>query len=225
LKREIIQTRDGSTTIQINDWGECYHSRFGAIQEAQHVFIKNGLALFENKAISILEIGFGTGLNAFITYLESPKLNQTIKYVGVEGFPVSSEEAQLMNYVSELNAEEERAVFESMHQSNWDEEIALRNGFLFTKRNQFFDDIDDIKQFDLIYFDAFGYRVQPELWSTEIFRKMFKALKPNGILVTYAARGVVKRSMIEVGFKVEKLTGPPGKREMFRALKCNNLDF
>ena len=219
MKREIIQTRDGSTTINIKEWDECYHSRFGAIQEAQHVFIKNGLALFENNAVSILEIGFGTGLNAFITFLESLKRNQTIHYVGVEGYPVSSEEAQLMNYVSELNAEPERMVFELMHQSNWDEEIRLRNDFLFTKRNQFFDDIDDVEEFDLIYFDAFGYRVQPELWSTEIFRKMFIALKPNGILVTYAARGVVKRSMIEVGFTVEKLEGAPGKREMFRAKK------
>lgn len=219
MKREIIQTRDGSTTIQINDWDECYHSRFGAIQEAQHVFIKNGLALFENKAVSILEIGFGTGLNAFITFLESVKLNQTINYVGIEGFPVSSEEAQLMNYVEELNAEDQRKIFETMHQTNWDEEISLRNDFLFTKRNQFFDTIDDVEKFDLIYFDAFGYRVQPELWSTEIFRKMYNALKPNGILATYAARGVVKRSMIEVGFSVEKLAGPPGKREMFRANK------
>jgi tRNA U34 5-methylaminomethyl-2-thiouridine-forming methyltransferase MnmC len=219
LKREIIQTRDGSTTIQINDWDECYHSRFGAIQEAQHVFIKNGLALFENKSISILEIGLGTGLNAFITFLEAQKRNQTINYVGVEGYPVSSDEAELMNYVTELGAESQKNIFETMHESNWEEAIQLRNDFSFTKRNQMFNDIDDIEQFDLIYFDAFGYRVQPELWSTEIFRKMINALRPKGILVTYAARGVVKRSMIEVGFTVEKLAGPPGKREMFRARK------
>jgi tRNA U34 5-methylaminomethyl-2-thiouridine-forming methyltransferase MnmC len=219
LKREIIQTRDGSTTIQINDWDECYHSRFGAIQEAQHVFIKNGLALFENKSISILEIGLGTGLNAFITFLEAQKRNQTINYVGVEGYPVSSDEAELMNYVTELGAESQKNIFETMHESNWEEAIQLRNDFSFTKRNQMFNDIDDIEQFDLIYFDAFGYRVQPELWSTEIFRKMINALRPKGILVTYAARGVVKRSMIEVGFTVEKLSGPPGKREMFRARK------
>jgi tRNA U34 5-methylaminomethyl-2-thiouridine-forming methyltransferase MnmC len=219
LKREIIQTRDGSTTIQINDWDECYHSRFGAIQEAQHVFIKNGLALFENKSISILEIGLGTGLNAFITFLEAQKRNQTINYVGVEGYPVSSDEAELMNYVTELGAESQKNIFETMHESNWEEAIQLRNDFSFTKRNQMFNDIDDIEQFDVIYFDAFGYRVQPELWSTEIFRKMINALRPKGILVTYAARGVVKRSMIEVGFTVEKLAGPPGKREMFRARK------
>lgn len=219
MKREIIRTDDGSTTIHIKEWDECYHSKFGAIQEAQHVFIKNGLSLFENKTISILEIGFGTGLNAFITFLESKKLNQTIDYVGVEAYPVSAEEVFSMNYVQELNAENESSLFEKMHECKWEEQIALRKDFLFTKRKQFFADIEDIEKFDLIYFDAFGYNVQPELWSTAIFQKMYNALKPNGILVTYAARGVVKRSMKEVGFAVEKLEGPPGKREMFRARK------
>ncbi|MDD5151631.1 MAG: tRNA (5-methylaminomethyl-2-thiouridine)(34)-methyltransferase MnmD [Flavobacterium sp.] len=219
MKREIIQTLDGSTTIHIKEWDECYHSKFGAIQEAQHVFIKNGLSLFENKSISIFEIGFGTGLNAFITFLESQKLHQTINYVGVEAYPISVEEVAMMNYVSELNAEIERVIFEKMHKCNWEEPIVLRDDFLFTKRKQFFDEIDDFEKFDLIYFDAFGYNVQPELWSTAIFKKMYDALKPNGVLVTYAARGVVKRSMIEVGLAVEKLEGPPGKREMFRASK------
>ncbi|MBF2709302.1 tRNA (5-methylaminomethyl-2-thiouridine)(34)-methyltransferase MnmD [Flavobacterium soyangense] len=219
MKREIIKTADGSTTIQIEAWNECYHSKFGAIQEAQHVFIKNGLLLFEGKPISILEIGFGTGLNAFITFLESKKLNQTIDYVGVEAYPISSEEVLSMNYVFELNAEKELAVFEKMHDCNWEKQVVLREDFVLTKRKQFFTDIDDLEKFDLIYFDAFGYNVQPELWSTAIFKKMYNALKTNGILVTYAARGVVKRSMKEVGFTVEKLVGPPGKREMFRARK------
>jgi tRNA U34 5-methylaminomethyl-2-thiouridine-forming methyltransferase MnmC len=219
LKREIIRTKDGSTTIRIEEWDECYHSRFGAIQEAQHVFIKNGLSLFESKTISILEIGFGTGLNAFITFLESKKLNQTIDYVGVEAYPVSADEVLSMNYVSELNAENENSIFKKMHECNWEEQIDLRKDFLLTKRKQFFADIDDVEKFDLIYFDAFGYTVQPELWSTAIFQKMYNALKPNGILVTYAARGVIKRSMKEVGFTVDKLAGPPGKREMFRARK------
>lgn len=219
LKRSIIQTRDGSTTIHIEEWDECYHSRFGAIQEAQHVFIKNGLSLFENKSISILEIGFGTGLNAFITFLESQKLSQTIDYVGVEAYPISADEVVAMNYISELQAENESAIFEKMHLCNWEEQVNLRNDFLFTKRQQFFEDIDDVGKFDLIYFDAFGFDAQPLLWSTPIFKKMYNALKSNGILVTYAARGVVKRSMIEVGFTLEKLEGPPGKREMFRAKK------
>ena len=220
MKHEIIITQDGSSSIYIPELDETYHSKFGAIQEAKHVFIKNGLDLFEDSSeISILEIGFGTGLNAFITFLESKKLHQTIDYVGVEAFPVTTEEVLSMNYVSELNAESERTIFEEMHQCNWEEQIGISVDFLFTKRKQFFADIDDLEKFDLIYFDAFGYNVQPELWSTEIFQRMYNALKTNGILVTYAARGVVKRSMKEVGFTVEKLAGPPGKREMFRARK------
>ncbi|MDD2821534.1 MAG: tRNA (5-methylaminomethyl-2-thiouridine)(34)-methyltransferase MnmD [Flavobacterium sp.] len=219
MEREIIQTLDGSTTIHLKEWDECYHSKHGAIQEAQHVFIKNGLSLFENQSVSILEIGFGTGLNAFITFLEAKKLNQTIDYVGVEAYPVSAAEVLAMNYVAELNAGNEIQIFEKMHESNWDEKMLLNPDFELTKRKQFFDQIEDVEKFDLIYFDAFGYRVQPELWSTAIFQKMYDALKPKGKLVTYAARGVVKRSMIEVGFTVEKLAGPPGKREMFRASK------
>ena len=219
MKRNIIKTRDGSTTIHIEEWDECYHSRFGAIQEAQHVFIKKGLSLFENKSVSILEIGFGTGLNAFITFLEYPKFNQKINYVGVEAFPVSIDEAASMNYVAELDAESQRSVFEKLHQCNWEESNMLNKDFVFTKRKQFFADIDDVEKFDLIYFDAFGYDVQPELWSTSIFKKMFDALKSKGVLVTYAARGVIKRNMIEACFTVEKHEGAPGKREMFRALK------
>ncbi|MBE0391185.1 tRNA U34 5-methylaminomethyl-2-thiouridine-forming methyltransferase MnmC [Flavobacterium sp. 7E] len=221
MKREIIQTLDGSTTIHIPEWDESYHSKHGAIQEAQHVFIKNGLSLFKDKELAILEIGFGTGLNAFITYLEGAKMNQIIDYVGVEAYPISSEELVSMNYVAELNALDQENIFDQMHGSAWNEKTILSNRFTLTKRQQFFADIEDKNKFDLIYFDAFGYRVQPELWSTEIFQKMYDALKDDGVLVTYAARGVVKRSMIEVGFVVEKLAGPPGKREMFRAKKIS----
>ena len=219
MKREIIQTLDGSTTIHLPDWGESYHSKHGAIQEAYHVFIQNGLFTFHNQPITILEIGFGTGLNAFITYLESKKSNQKIDYLGVEAYPISSAEILQMNYVSELNAVYESPIFNRMHECEWEITNEVSPLFSLTKRKQFFDQINDENKFDLIYFDAFGYRVQPELWSTEIFRKMYQSLKSSGTLVTYAARGVVKRSMIEVGFKVEKLPVPPGKREMFRATK------
>jgi tRNA U34 5-methylaminomethyl-2-thiouridine-forming methyltransferase MnmC len=221
LKREIFQTLDGSTTIHLPDWNESYHSKHGAIQEAYHVFIQNGLLTFNNQPISILEIGFGTGLNAFITYIESKKSNQKIDYYGVEAYPISANEILQMNFVSELNAAAESEVFKRMHECDWEIINQISPLFSLTKRNQFFEQIDYEDKFDLIYFDAFGYRVQPDLWSTEIFRKMYKSLKSKGTLVTYAARGVVKRSLIEVGFKVEKLPGPPGKREMFRATKTD----
>lgn len=219
MRREIITTADGSTTIHLPDWNENYHSKHGAIQEAKHVFIQNGLSLFKDKSIAILEIGFGTGLNAFITYLESKTMKIDVDYIGVEAYPVSVTEALSMNYVNALASSEEESNFNLMHTEPWETAIVISDHFKLTKRKQFFDAIDDVSYFDLIYFDAFGYRVQPELWSTAIFQRMYNALKPEGILVTYAARGVVKRSMEEVGFSVEKLPGPPGKREMFRATK------
>jgi tRNA U34 5-methylaminomethyl-2-thiouridine-forming methyltransferase MnmC len=219
MKREIIKTSDGSTTIHLQEWDECYHSKHGAIQEAKHVFIKNGLHLFEGNPVNILEIGFGTGLNAFITFLESNLKNQKINYTGVEAYPVEAKEVLEMNYVEELDADIYKNVFQEMHESEWNQENQISSNYSLTKRKQFFDEINDFEVFDLIYFDAFGYRVQPELWSIDIFQKMYNSLKPNGVLVTYAARGIVKRNMISVGFTVEKLAGPPGKREMFRAFK------
>jgi tRNA U34 5-methylaminomethyl-2-thiouridine-forming methyltransferase MnmC len=219
MTREIITTADGSTSIYLPDWEETYHSKHGAIQEAYHVFIKNGLDLFKDKDISILEIGFGTGLNAFITLLEAQKSSQVIDYVGIEAYPISAEEALKMNFVSELNAENNQQYFEKIHQSSWEAKIEISSNFHLTKRKQFFEEIEDINQFDLIYFDAFGFHVQPELWSFAIFQKMYKALKNNGILVTYAARGIIKRNMTEAGFTVEKLPGAPGKREMMRGKK------
>lgn len=219
MKREIIQTKDGSTSILLPEWNETYHSKFGAIQEAKHVFIKNGLSLFEGKSVSILEIGFGTGLNAFITYLEAKNANQKIDYTGVEAFPVSEEDALKMNYVSELEAKSYENIFLKMHEVDWNEKVVLDDTFTLEKQNKKFQEIADENKYDLIYFDAFGFRVQPELWSLEIFQIMFKALKSKGILVTYACRSSIKNAMLESGFKVEKLNGPPGKREMLRASK------
>ena len=219
MKREIIQTQDGSTTIYLPEWNESYHSKHGAIQEAYHVFIKNGFSLFEGKSIAVLEIGFGTGLNAFITYLEAQKnKNQNINYTGIEAYPVALEEALQMNYTKEIASAEGR-IFELMHQTSWEEAHLISPDFTLTKREQFFQDINDVKAFDLIYFDAFGFRVQPELWSEAIFVAMYKALKDQGVLVTYACRTSIKNAMISTGFSVEKLPGAPGKREMLRATK------
>lgn len=227
MEKEIIQTKDGSTTFYLPELNETYHSKNGAIQEAYHVFIKNGFSLFEGhellrtgeaKPISILEIGFGTGLNAFITSLESQNNNQTVDYVGVEAYPITQEEALTMNYANQIDASKNE-VFQKIHQIDWEIPIQVNPTFQLTKRKQLFQDIVDVEVFDLIYFDAFGYDVQPELWSDEIFEKMFIALKSGGVLVTYACRSVIKNSMISAGFKIEKLPGAPGKREMLRASK------
>ena len=164
MKREIIHTNDGSTTIHLPEWDESYHSKHGAIQEAYHVFLKNGLSLFGGKSIAVLEIGFGTALNCFITYLESKKNNQTIDYVGLEAYPVEMDEAMQMNYPNEIDASE-ASIFKQMHECSWEIKNKLSENFTLTKRKQFFQDIEDAASFDLIYFDAFGFRVQPELWS------------------------------------------------------------
>jgi len=214
-------TADGSTTIHIAEWDEQYHSKHGAIQEAKHVFIKNGLSLFSNRKISILEIGFGTGLNCFITFLEAAKMNLSIDYVGVEAYPLVADEVEKMNYVTQLDANEFAGIFNNMHQQDWEIKGEISPKFSLTKRKQFFNEINDENKFDLIYFDAFGARVQPELWTEEIFEKMYKSLKPEGVLVTYSAKGSVRRAMLAVGFLVEKLPGPPGKREMLRATKAS----
>ncbi len=220
MKREIIITEDGSTSIFLPEMNETYHSKFGAIQEAKHVFIKNGLDLFpDNSSVSILEIGFGTGLNAIITLLEAEKRNLKIDYVGVEAYPVSFDEMQQLNYTQTLNAFEKQADFESIHTTEWEKVAVINENFKIEKRKQFFNEISDLNKYDLIYFDAFGFPVQPELWSEEIFEIMFKSLKYKGILTTYACRTTIKKAMQKVGFQTEKLPGAPGKREMLRALK------
>ncbi|AUS06917.1 tRNA (5-methylaminomethyl-2-thiouridine)(34)-methyltransferase MnmD [Pseudotamlana carrageenivorans] len=227
MKREIIITSDGSSTIHIPEWNEQYHSKHGAIQEAYHVFIKHGLEYVLDKSltstkgknIAILEIGFGTGLNTLITLVEAEKKQVPIEYCGVEAYPISDEEVKHLNYVSELHIEERSDLFEAIHNSSWEEKHKIQEGFSLTKQKKFFKDITDSNLYDLIYFDAFGARVQPELWTEAIFSIMFNALKEGGILVTYAAKGSVRRAMQAVGFLVEKLPGPPGKREMLRGEK------
>lgn len=219
MKRRIITTGDGSKTIHIDDWNEQYHSKHGAIQEAYHVFIDRGLRLFKKDHIHILEIGFGTGLNAFITFLEAPKKELKVDYVGVEAFPVSMDEANELDYCTQLNADDYQKVFARIHQSPWEERLLISEDFSLLKQKKDFYEVNEADLFNLIYFDAFGARVQPELWTEELFEKMFKALKKEGVLVTYAAKGSVRRALQTVGFTVERLPGPPGKREMLRAIK------
>jgi tRNA U34 5-methylaminomethyl-2-thiouridine-forming methyltransferase MnmC len=229
LKRKIITTSDGSKTIQIEEWNEQYHSIHGAIQEANHVFLKHGLLFFcteldsaslqkNASPISILEIGFGTGLNAFLTLIKAEALNLKINYVGVEAYPVHLDEIKQLNYV-ELVSEAHSLFFKKMHEMDWEISNKITINFRLEKQQKFFKDIKVQNAFNIIYFDAFGARVQPELWTEGIFKIMYKALKENGVLVTYSAKGSVRRAMQAVGFDVERLPGPPGKREMLRATK------
>ena len=220
MEREIIITSDGSTTIYIPEWGEHYHSTHGAIQESNHVFIKHGLNFLKpNQNINILELGFGTGLNCFITYLSAKEHDLNIDYTGVEAYPLKIEELQQLNYVTELNAIKATEVFDQMHLLPWEEKHHISEFFTLVKQEKFIEAINDHNKYNLIYFDAFGPEVQPELWTEIIFYNMYSALKPGGILVTYSAKGSVRRAMQAVGFSVERLAGPPGKREMLRGNK------
>ena len=220
MKRKRIITSDGSHSLFVPGLDEHYHSKHGAVQEAYHVFIRKGLDLFENGSdVHILEIGFGTGLNALITFSEAIKRNLKIYYTAVEAYPVPVDEALMLNYPEVLKHGGLDVCFKKMHEAAWDEPMLLSENFTLIKQQRFFQEITAQNCCNLIYFDAFGARVQPELWTVTIFKKMIDALKYNGILVTYAAKGSVRRAMQEVGFKVERLPGPPGKREMLRAIK------
>jgi tRNA U34 5-methylaminomethyl-2-thiouridine-forming methyltransferase MnmC len=221
LKREIIITKDGSSTIHIPEWNEQYHSKYGAIQESKHVFIEKGLYYYlqnnTTSVLNILEIGFGTGLNAIITLLESNRLQQSIHYTGVEAYPVEMSEIKKLNYSVELNCSKKD--FNSLHQSQWEKKIVFDQFFSLEKRKKLFSEIVDKNRYHIIYFDAFGARVQPDLWTEHIFIKMYDALILGGVLVTYSAKGSVRRAMQSSGFLVERLPGPRGKREMLRATK------
>ena len=223
MKREIIKTGDGSATIYLPDWNEHYHSKHGAVQEALHVFLKTGFDHYfkneDKKQISILEIGFGTGLNALLTFFQAKNDGVKVNYNGVEAYPVSAEELELLNYEHLITQEGASEVFNRMHTAVWEKSIEISSFFSLKKEKKFFKEISAENEFDLIYFDAFGPRVQPELWSEEVFKNMYGSLKQNGILVTYSAKGDVRRAMLAAGFNVERLPGPPGKREMLRAIK------
>jgi len=232
LKRNPLKTADGSYTLHIPEWNEQYHSKNGALAEARHVFIKEGLNFWcsqnPSPEISILEIGFGTGLNCILTYLETQENSLKITYTGVEAFPLNLKEVQSINYTSTLkkvypdktfHTQKNEEVFLAIHNTPWEEETDISEHFILTKQKKFFSEIAADQEFNLIYFDAFGIRVQPELWTEDVFQKMNDALKPEGVLVTYAANGNARRAMQNTGFSVERLSGPPGKREMLRAQK------
>ncbi|MFW6226823.1 MAG: tRNA (5-methylaminomethyl-2-thiouridine)(34)-methyltransferase MnmD [Bacteroidota bacterium] len=216
-RNKIIVTRDGSHSLYVPGLNEHYHSVHGAIAESRHIFIRNGLQAFKKPVIKILETGFGTGLNMLLTFLESQKTRQSIYYETIEKYPVPFHIIQQLNYPAMLNSGQE--TFEHMHRAGWNKQISLDRHFVFKKIQ------GDIKNFtidtgiDIIYFDVFAPDVQPDLWEQPIFDRLYKHLNAGGILVTYSAKGIVKRRLQSAGFHVEKLPGPPGKREIIRARK------
>lgn len=214
MKRELYQTADGSSTIKLPDTGITYRSAYGALQESRHVFIKAGLQhilpQMNGNRINIFEMGFGTGLNALLTLQET---TIPVFYQAAELYPLSAEEVTMLNY------DDPQHIFPTLHTCEWEKDIEITADLTLHKSQQSITTLSAERQFHLVYYDAFGPGAQPELWEAVIFEKLFSWLYPGGVLVTYCSKGDVRRAMLSVGFSVEKLTGPPGKREMLRATK------
>jgi tRNA U34 5-methylaminomethyl-2-thiouridine-forming methyltransferase MnmC len=214
-KRTIVQTIDGSHTIRNESTGDTYHSIHGAVQESQHVFLKSGLEFFLNahptRHIKILEVGFGTGLNALLTLQQH--IDIQIQYTTLEPYPLSGEIFQQLNYYGkdELMA---------LHACDWNAPQKISNNFTLTKLQTTLEQaqLPEIF-FDVVYFDAFAPNSQPELWTPKAFGKIYQAMTQPAVLATYCAKGQVKRDLKSVGFIIESIPGPPGKREMVRAIK------
>lgn len=220
IDRSIFTTKDGSKTLYWPKYDEHYHSVHGAKTESLHVFIKHGLEEVAKNIneISILEIGFGTGLNTILTYQKASDLNLSINYVSLDPYPIELGEVKSLELDKMLQVPLESILL--FHTISWGEYSEIHSkDFLLLKAKTTVEDFETDQKFDLIYFDAFAPSAQPELWTMPIFEKLYHLLNKNGILTTYCAKGQVKRDLKAVGFLVEPLPGPPGKREMTRARK------
>lgn len=218
MQRKIEITEDGSHTFFVPKLNEHYHSTHGAIQESIHVFIDAGLRACEKDEVSVLEIGFGTGLNAFLTMLEAEKTRRKITYTSLELYPLSETEAKMLNYPALIDASKKED-FLRLHRAPWEHREQVSPCFSLLKLQTDFSKPADVQcgnKFNVIYFDAFAPEKQPDMWTQEIFDTLLHLSAPNAILTTYCAKGAVRRILQTAGFTVERLPGPPGKREMLR---------
>jgi tRNA U34 5-methylaminomethyl-2-thiouridine-forming methyltransferase MnmC len=221
MKPELIITGDGSHTVSLSDGNVMYHSRHGAVQESMHVFIGAGLHYVWNLKtnIRILEMGLGTGLNALLTCMEADRQCKSTDYHCIEAFPIGWPLVAQLNYPDFLNTPDASLFLEKIHTLAPEVPFFISPFFSFTLHHTVLQDFVSPEKFDLIYFDAFAPETQPELWTEEIFKKLFCMTAPGGILVTYCSKGIVRRAMQAAGYTVDKLPGPPGKREIVRAIK------
>jgi tRNA U34 5-methylaminomethyl-2-thiouridine-forming methyltransferase MnmC len=216
---KIITTHDGSHSLLNEQLNETYHSVHGAWQESNHVFIEHGLACVEKSPLQLLEIGFGTGLNALLSLQYAVRKKITIYYTTLEVFPVDESIWSLLNYA---NTPESTEWFKKIHHAEWNDWAKILHEFHLRKLETTLQTISlENKHYDLIYFDAFAPSKQPEMWEKPLIQKVVEAMKPNGIFVTYCAKGQLKRDLQSLGMQVETLQGPPGKREMVRAKLMN----
>lgn len=213
-------TEDGSHTIYLPEMDEHYHSVHGAIQESLHIYIEQGLLQTEKKELSILEIGFGTGLNAYLTYCYALKRNLSLHYFGLEKYPLNEDEYSALNYSDEIFPEYS-SIFSQLHRGEWGKKIEISKEFKLTKIKADLAtfEFDDIPQFDLVYYDAFAPGKQPEMWTDKILQKVAATVKKDGIVITYCAKGTVRRALSGAGFIMERIPGPPGKKEILRGKK------
>ena len=218
MKRELRLTADGSPTLYVPELDETYHSMHGSVQEARHVFIENGLRFVatKSKQVNILEVGFGTGLNALLTALYAKENAIRVNYVGLEAFPVEEAIWKEINYLTDAEA---RTLYTEIMAHPFGETISIDLNFSLSKEAKLIQDWVANETFDLIYYDAFGPRAQAEMWELPIFEILYSLLNVGGALVTYCAQGQFKRHLKSLGMRVESLPGPPGKREMTRGTK------
>jgi tRNA U34 5-methylaminomethyl-2-thiouridine-forming methyltransferase MnmC len=215
---ELIKTSDGSHTLYVKELNEHFHSVHGAVQESEIVFIRNGFDFCKAEVVNILEIGFGTGLNALLTLARSLKETRRVNYTAVEKYPLSMEITGRLNYDA-FTGNESEGMLTKIHSAPWNEKYNITDDFALTKLNTDFTKFELTGLFNLIYFDAFGPDKQPEMWEESLFRKIAALTDTGSILVTYSAKGTVKRALRASGFIVSLLPGPPGKRQVIRAVK------
>ena len=216
MHSELLITSDGSHTLFVPEIDECYHSSHGAVQESRHIFIDAGLKQCHKDEICVLEVGFGTGLNALLALVEAERSGKRIHYIALEKYPVEAEKAMLLNYPEKIDSDK-GDVFNLLHTSDWNEPVEITSYFTLHKIETDFTQFVHNQHYDVVFFDAFSPEKQPEMWSVEQFEKLYKSCNFGAILTTYCAKGIVRRAMQAAGFRVERLPGPPGKREFLRA--------
>jgi tRNA U34 5-methylaminomethyl-2-thiouridine-forming methyltransferase MnmC len=220
--KQCVQTGDGSHTLYRADIDEHYHSTFGAINESAHVFIDNGLRINHSNPVHLFEVGFGTGLNALLTLNYAIKHNISVFYDTVELFPIGVDAAKTLNY-PQLIDKTLQPYFDCMHDCKWDTDVKISDEFVLRKIQANITTLQLVNnKYNVVYFDAFSPEKQPEMWSQEVFLSIYNSMKTGGIITTYCSKGIVKRTLREVGFTVERLQGPTGKRHMVRGIKTMN---
>ena len=224
MQRNLIVTKDGSHSVAIPEWQVFYHSIHGAIPESLHVYIAAGWRYWwaQQTAASqcvVFEMGFGTGLNALLTLIETEQIQQKIMYETVEAFPLETAIVQQLNYCDALHRPDLKPVFELLHLCEWNKAITITDNFTLRKIHSSLSNFTTDQPVDIIYYDAFAPAAQPELWTEPVFQQLYSLLAPGGILVTYCSKGIVRRTLLAAGFRVENIPGPPGKREMIRAMR------